>query len=213
MSDSVAIAPIRVLLVDDHRMVLEGLRVLLAPLEYVEVVGSAATAADALVVARTTHPDVVLLDLNLPDGNGIDVCRQLLEEQPTLRVVALTTLKERSYLTRMMQAGAVGYVLKNALPEELAEALMKVQAGKKFFSDEMQDVLLQAESGPAVPVLTRREKEILAFIADGLTSQQMAERLFVSTVTIESHRRNLLTKLAATNTATLIRIAARQGFI
>jgi len=177
----------------------------------VAVVGCASTAAEAHQLARATRPHVVLLDLNLPDGSGIDVCRQLLAEQPTLRVVALTTLNERSYLTRMMQAGTAGYVLKNAL----AEALAKVCAGKKFFSEEMQDLLLQpdAPAGPSTPVLTRREKEILLFIADGLTSQEMANKLFVSYLTIETHRRNLLTKFAVHNTATLLKNAARYGFV
>lgn len=206
---------IRVLLVDDHRIVLEGLRVLLAPLPYVTVVGSATTAAEAYQLARHTRPHVVLLDLNLPDGNGIDVCRQLLAEQPTLRVVALTTLSERSYLLRMLQAGAAGYVLKNALPEELAEALAKVCAGKKFLSEEMQELLLQTEASDSVaaPILTRREKEVLLSIADGLTSQEMAAKLFVSNLTIETHRRNLLTKFAVPNTAMLIKYAAHHGMI
>ena len=207
--------PIRVLLVDDHRIVLEGLRVLLAPLAHVTVAGCATTAAEARQLARLTRPDVVLLDLNLPDGSGIDVCRQLLAEQSALRVVALTTLNERSYLTRMMQAGAAGYVLKNALPEELAEALAKVCAGKKFFSEEMQELLLQPEvpADPATPVLTRREKEVLCFIADGLTSQQMADKLFVSPLTIETHRRNLLTKFKVHNTITLVKQATQCGMV
>jgi len=207
--------PIRVLLVDDHRMVLEGLRVLLQPLEYVEVVGTAGTAAQALALAATSQPDVVLLDINLPDINGIEVCRRLVAQQPAIKVVALTTLNERSYLTRMLQAGAAGYVLKNALPEELAEAITKVYAGKKFFSDEIQDLLLQPEklSASAAPVLTRREKEVLAFVAEGLTSQEMADRLFLSPLTIESHRRNLLTKFDVNNTATLIRMAAHWSLI
>jgi DNA-binding NarL/FixJ family response regulator len=207
--------PIRVLLVDDHRMVLEGLRVLLEPLEYVEVVGSAATAAQALELATAARPDVVLLDINLPDLNGIEVCQRMVARQPGIKVLALTTLNERSYLTRMLQAGAAGYVLKNALPEELAEAIAKVYAGKKFFSDEIQELLLQPEApaGPAVPVLTRREKEVLAFVAEGLTSQEMADRLFLSPLTIESHRRNLLTKFDVNNTATLIRMAAHLKLI
>ncbi|MDO7876373.1 response regulator transcription factor [Hymenobacter sp. ASUV-10] len=209
--------PIRVLLVDDHRMVLEGLRVLLEPLEYIDVVGSAATAAEAFAVATATRPHVVLLDINLPDLNGIDVCQRLVAEQPAIKIIALTTLNERSYLTRMLQAGAVGYVLKNALPEELAEAITKVYAGKKFFSDEVQDLLLLPDPATApeaaAPILTRREKEVLAFIADGLTSQEMADRLFLSPLTIETHRRNLLTKFDANNTATLIKAAARLALI
>lgn len=208
-------APIRLLLVDDHRIVLEGLRVLLAPLAHVTVVGSATTAAEARQLARHTRPDVVLLDLNLPDGSGIDVCQQLLAEQPALRVVALTTLNKRSYLTRMIQAGAAGYVLKNALPEELAEALARVCAGNTFFSEEMQLLLLQAEdpANPAAPSLTRREKEILGCIAEGLTSQQMADKLFISYLTIETHRRNLLTKFRVHNTITLVNQATLHGLI
>jgi two-component system nitrate/nitrite response regulator NarL len=203
--------PIRVLLVDDHRMVLEGLRVLLEPLEYLDVVGSAATAAEAFEVAAATRPDVVLLDINLPDLNGIEVCQRLVAEQPGIKIIALTTLNERSYLSRMLQVGAAGYVLKNALPEELAEAITKVYAGKKFFSDEVQELLLQPEApaGPAAPILTRREKEVLAYIADGLTSQEMADKLFLSPLTIESHRRNLLTKFDVNNTASLVKQAAR----
>ncbi len=206
--------PIRVLLVDDHRIVLEGLRVLLTPLAHVAVVGCAGTAAEAHQLARATRPHVVLLDINLPDGSGIDVCRQLLAEQPALRVVALTTLNERSYLTRMMQAGAAGYVLKNALPEELADALAKVCAGKTFFSEEMQELLLQTEpAGPATPVLTRREKEVLGCIAEGLTSQQMADKLFISYLTVETHRRNLLTKFKVHNMITLIKQATQYGLV
>jgi two-component system nitrate/nitrite response regulator NarL len=145
------------------------------------------------------------------------VCQRLVAEQPAIKIIALTTLNERSYLTRMLQAGAVGYVLKNALPEELAEAITKVYAGKKFFSDEVQDLLLLPDPATApraaAPILTRREKEVLAFIADGLTSQETAGRLFLSPLTIETHRRNLLTKFDANNTATLIKAAARLALI
>src|SRR6476469_4960228 len=213
--DNSAMLPIRVLLVDDHRMVLEGLRVLLQPLEYVEVVGTAGTAAQALALAATSQPDVVLLDINLPDINGIEVCRRLVAQQPAIKVVALTTLNERSYLTRMLQAGAAGYVLKNALPEELAEAIAKVYAGKKYFSDEVQELLLTppAPAGPAAPVLTPREKEVLAQIANGYTSQEIADRLFVSHLTIETHRRSLLTKFEVSNAAMLIKQAAHFGLL
>ena len=194
---------------------MKSIRVLLAPLAHVTVVGTTTTAAEAYQVAHYTRPNVVLLDLNLPDGSGIDVCQQLLAEQPALRVVVLTTLSERSYLTRMMQAGAAGYILKKALPEELAEALAKVCAGKTFFSEEMQLLLVQADApaGPATPVLTRREKEVLGGIAEGLTSQQIAEKLFVSYLTIETHRRNLLTKFQVHNTVTLVKQATQYGLV
>ncbi|NVO32883.1 response regulator [Hymenobacter lapidiphilus] len=200
-------SPIRTLLVDDHHLVLEGLRVLLAPLEYVELVGTATSAAEALRIARTLRPHVVLLDINLPDGSGVDVCRQLLAELPDLKIIALTTLSERSYVLQMLQAGAVGYMLKNVLPEELAAAITKVYAGKKYFSDEVQAMLTQPDAA-ALPTLTRREKEVLQLIAQGLTSSDMAEYLHLSILTIETHRRSLLTKFEVNNAASLIRRAA-----
>jgi DNA-binding NarL/FixJ family response regulator len=206
--------PIRVLLVDDHRLVLAGLRMLLEPLAFVQVVGTATTAAEAYTAVAQHRPEVVLLDINLPDQSGLEVCRQLTDTYPGLKVLALTTLNEKSYVTRMMQQGAAGYVLKNASPEELAEALTRVRAGKKYFSEEVQELLLQPTPPvPAVPLLTRREKEVLALIANGLTSQDIADRLFVSALTIETHRRNLLTKFEVNNTASLIRLAAQHGLL
>jgi DNA-binding NarL/FixJ family response regulator len=206
--------PIRVLLVDDHRLVLAGLRMLLEPLAFMEVVGTATTAAEAYAAVAQYRPEVVLLDINLPDQSGLEVCRQLTDTYPGLKVLALTTLNEKSYVTRMMQQGAAGYVLKNASPEELAEALTRVRAGKKYFSEEVQELLLQPTPPvPAVPLLTRREKEVLTLIANGLTSQDIADRLFVSALTIETHRRNLLTKFEVNNTASLIRLAAQHGLL
>ncbi|MDO7846573.1 response regulator transcription factor [Hymenobacter sp. M29] len=206
-------SPIHVLIVDDHAMVREGLKALLQPLEYVAVVGVAATGAEGLAAARQLRPDVLLLDINLPDISGLDVCQTLSAELPNLKIVALTTFNEKLYVTRMMQAGAAGYVLKNALPEELAEAITKVYAGKKYFSDDVQHLLLETPTAPAAPLLTRREKEVLAAIADGHTSQHIADNLHVSLLTIETHRRNLLTKFGVNNTALLIRQAAQLGLL
>lgn len=205
---------IRVALVDDHRMLLAGLQMLFQSLDFITVVGTATSAAEAYQLVAAERPDVVLLDINLPDASGVDVCRRLVEQQPGLRVLALTTLQEKSYVTRMMQEGAAGYVLKNASPEVLTEAITRVHAGKKYFSDEIQDLLLQPEpAAPQRPVLTRREKEVLQLIAEGLTSQEMADKLFLSALTIETHRRNLLTKFEAANTAVLIRLAAQYAFL
>ncbi len=195
-------------------MVLAGLQALLAPLPGLAVVATAATAAEAYAAVAAHRPDVVLLDINLPDQSGLDVCRRLVDEYPGLKILALTTLNEKSYVTRMMAHGAAGYVLKNASPEELAEAIARVQAGKKYFSEEVQELLLLPEpAGAAVPPLTRREKEILGFIAQGLTSQDIADRLFLSALTIETHRRNLLAKFAVNNTAALIRLAAQHQLL
>jgi two-component system nitrate/nitrite response regulator NarL len=195
-------------------MVRAGLQVLLEPLPGLTVVAACATAAEAYTAVAQHRPDVVLLDINLPDQSGIDVCQQLTTTYPGLKVLALTTLSEKSYVLRMMQQGAAGYVLKNAAPEELAEAIGRVHAGKKYFSDEVQELLLQpAPPTPEQPLLTRREREVLRLIADGLTSQDIGNKLFLSNLTIETHRRNLLTKFGITNTAALIRLAAQYGLL
>lgn len=195
-------------------MVRAGLQVLLAPLPGLAVVASCATAAEAYAAVAAHQPDVLLLDLNLPDEHGTAVCGRLTAAYPSLRILALTTLGEKSYVLRMMQQGAAGYVLKNAAPEELAEAIAKVHAGKKYFSEEVQELLLQpAPAAATVPLLTRREKEILALIAQGLTSQAIADRLFLSPLTVETHRRNLLAKFDTTNTAALIRLAAQHHLL
>lgn len=207
--------PIRVLLVDDHQLVRAGLQVLLAALDFVTVVAACATAAEAYAAVAQHQPDVVLLDINLPDESGTEVCRQLTARYPALRVLALTTLNEKSYVLRMMEHGAAGYVLKNASPEELAEAIARVHAGKKYFSEEVQELLLRPTpaGAPAPALLTRREREVLRLIAEGLTSQEIGNRLFLSPLTIETHRRNLLTKFEVNNTAALIRLAAQQQLI
>lgn len=205
---------IRILLVDDHPMVRAGLQVLLAPLPGLVVVGACATAAEAYAAVAAHQPEVVLLDLNLPDESGAQVCARLLAAHPALKVIALTTLSEKSYVLHLMQQGASGYVLKNASPEELAEAIARVHAGKKYFSDDVQELLLHpTPPTPSQPPLTRREQEILVLIAQGLTSQLIAEQLFLSPLTIETHRRNLLAKFEVSNTAALIRLATRHGLL
>ena len=207
--------PARVLLVDDHPLVRAGLQVLLEPLPLVTVVAACATAAEAYAAVAAQRPDVVLLDLNLPDEPGTEVCRRLMALYPTLKIIALTTLNEKSHVLRLMEHGAAGYVLKNASPEELAEAIARVRAGKKYFSDEVQELLLRPTpaAAPGPTPLTRREHEVLRLIAEGLTSQEIGNRLFLSPLTIETHRRNLLTKFEVTNTAALIRLAAQQQLI
>lgn len=205
---------IRVLLVDDHPMVRAGLQVLLAPLPGLTVVAACATAAEAYAAVAEHQPEVVLLDLNLPDEPGAQVCARLTAAYPALKIIALTTLSEKSYVLHLVQQGAAGYVLKNAAPEELAEAITRVYAGKKYFSDEVQELLLQpAPAAPSRPLLTRREHEVLTLIAQGLTSQAIADQLFLSPLTVETHRRNLLAKLETGNTAALIRLATQLGLV
>ncbi|TGE21370.1 response regulator transcription factor [Hymenobacter aquaticus] len=209
---------ITVLLVEDHEMVIAGLKVLLEPLPQVRVAGCVTTAAAALAFcAQQPLPDVVLLDINLPDMSGIEACRLLKAAHPDVRVLGLSTFNEKAFVVRMMQNGASGYLLKSARPAELAEALAAVCGDRRFFSEEVQNTLLHEPAPPAaaaaVPALTRREKEILGLLADGFTNQEISEKLFLSPFTVDTHRRNILLKFGVNNTAALIKLAVKSELV
>lgn len=199
---------IQVFIIDDHPMVIAGIKALLAESAIAEICGSAADGHSALEQIRAAVPEVVLADINLPDTNGIDLCIQLKKEFPKLKVLGLSTFKERSYITRMIEAGASGYLLKNASKEELEDAIAAAHKGRMYMSMEVAATLAKnASEQPAIPLLTAREKEVLHHIADGLTNQEIAEKLFISPLTVDSHRKNLLAKFGVKNTAAMIRFA------
>ncbi|AEE54350.1 response regulator [Haliscomenobacter hydrossis] len=204
---------IKVFIVDDHPMVIEGIKALLHDEENYPVLGSATDAQSALQAFRQALPDVVLLDINLPDMNGIELCERIKKEFPILKVLGISTFKERSYITRLMEKGASGYVLKNVDKEELTEAIRQVAAGRIYFSMEAAAAITGQSSSPVVPILTSREKEVLALIAEGLTNKEIADHLFISPLTVDSHRKNLLAKFAVKNTASLIKLAIEHGVI
>lgn len=203
---------IKVFIVDDHYMVIEGIRSLLQNEKGVEWTGHATNAASCLAFLQQQQPDVILMDINLPDKNGIDLCKAVKEKYPAVFIVGLSTFNQQSFIHKMMDSGASGYVLKNATQEELMEAIMVVSKGKTYFSDEAAQSL-QKKHSAEMPVLTRREKEVLELIAEGLTNHEIAGKLFVSTNTVDTHRKNLLAKLEAKNTAALIRIATQLQLI
>lgn len=203
---------IKVFIVDDHYMVIEGIRSLLQNEKGIEWTGHATNAASCLAFLQQQQPDVILMDINLPDKNGIDLCKAVKEKYPTVFIVGLSTFNQQSFIHKMMDSGASGYVLKNATQEELMEAIMVVSKGKTYFSDEAAQSL-QKKHSAEMPVLTRREKEVLELIAEGLTNHEIAGKIFVSTNTVDTHRKNLLAKLEAKNTAALIRIATQLQLI
>jgi DNA-binding NarL/FixJ family response regulator len=202
----------KIFIVDDHPLVLEGLRALIEEHGNLKMVGTAATAQEALVFLGNNSVDVAFLDINLPDISGIDLCKKIKDIWPGIKILALSTFAERSYISRMIQNGAMGYLLKSSSKEEIFEAIDQVMAGGFYMHvNLMQNT--KAEASKPVPVLTRRETEILALIAEGLTNPQIADKLFLSTLTINSHRKSLLTKFEVTNTASLIKNAASFGLI
>lgn len=197
----------RILIVDDHPMVIEGVKSLLATAESIEVKGTVTDAFSAMAFLKANQTDVVLLDINLPDLNGIELCQRLKAEFPALKILAMSTFKERSYITRMIEQGASGYVLKSVSGAELIEAIAQVQAGRLYLSQEVAQVLMAGPAPKPIPLLTSREKQVLACIAEGLTNNAIADKLFVSPLTVDSHRKNLLAKFGVKNTAALVKVA------
>ena len=203
--------PIRVFIVDDHYMVIEGIRSLLQDEKNIELTGHASNASSCLAFLHQQQPDIILMDINLPDRNGIELCKEVKEKYPSVFVIGLSTFNQQSFIQKMMENGASGYVLKNATQEELMEAIITVSAGKTYLSFEA-GVALQKQKDNAI-VLTRREKEVLELIAAGMTNNEIATKLFVSSTTVDTHRKNLLLKFAVKNTASLIKMAVQMQMI
>lgn len=206
---------IRVFIVDDHQMVIEGFKLLLHNEENIQVVGSALSAEEALETLPDVRPDVVLLDINMPGMNGIDACKIVTKQLRKIKVIAITMHKEGSLIKMMLGNGAKGYVLKNAGKEELIEAIETVYKGKTFLDDTANEIVINTmtsgkkskESNGLFPRLSRREKDVLKLILEEYTTQEIADKLFISFGTVETHRRNMLIKTGTRNTAGLVRVA------
>ena len=202
---------IRIFIVDDHPMVVEGIRSILTQLTDVEVAGHAMNAASCMGYFVNNSADLVLLDINLPDQSGIDVCKALLKRKPELKVISLTNFDQLTYLQNMKDAGAKGYLLKNSSADEIEKAITTVMAGNEFWLG--RDNVRESIQDHNQLLLTRREIEVLKLIAEGLTNQEIADKLFVSTSTVDSHRKNLISKMQVKNTAALVRTALEKKII
>lgn len=203
---------IDVAITDDHQLVIDGLRTMLKPAKDLRVSQCFATLGDTFQgLDKSTN--VLLLDINLPDGNGIHACRLLLEKFPSLCIIALTNLEEIAVIKQMIKQGAKGYLLKNTDRHELVEAIHAVVAGETFLPPRVQQLLIQDSLGKTppsshlVPKLSMREKEVLSLIIREFTTEEIAKQLFLSTKTVETHRSNLLQKLQVKNSAGLVRMA------
>ncbi|WP_018628767.1 response regulator [Niabella aurantiaca] len=206
---------IHVFIVDDHPIVIEGLRAVIDKLDDHEVTGTAGNAVEAVGLLKEVPADVVLLDINLPDVSGIDLCKKIRKEFPEKKILGISTFSERSYISRMIENGALGYLIKSASAVEIAEAIASVMQGRLYMSLNIEHLLRPSSVilPDALPNLTRREKEVLQYIAEGLTNNQIAEKIFVSPSTVDTHRKNMITKLEVSNTAALIRFAVKYGLI
>ncbi len=205
---------IKVFIVEDHSVVVEGLLVMIQNQPTIRVVGTASNATDCLTFLLNNTADVILMDINLPDMNGVELCKEVKTKYSSVMVLGLSTFNQGLYMSKIMESGASGYLLKNVSTQELTEAITTVAGGGVYFSFEAgKTYKATLEKNSSTPVLTKREKEILKLITEGFTNLQMAQQLFISIDTVDTHRKNLYTKLNVKNTALLIRYAIDHSFI
>ncbi|MHB9072916.1 MAG: response regulator [Desulfobaccales bacterium] len=210
---------ITIIVVDDHKILRQGLRTLLAREADMEVVAEAEDGRHAVRLVRELSPQVVIMDVGMPDLNGIEATRQILQESPETKIIALSMHSDRRFVTNMIKAGASGYLLKDSAFEELATAIRVVMARKTYLSHEIAHVVVKdyvqgggSKDDPSVfSVLSPREREVLQLMAEGKTNRQIAEALNVSLKTIETHRQQIMNKLEIHNIVELTKYAIREG--
>lgn len=209
---------IKILIVDDHPLVTDGIRTMLKDESYLQIEAAAKTAKDALAFLADTSVDIILLDINLPDIDGLRLCEMIREKNKTVKILGLTYVNEAGIINQLMKKGANGYLLKNMEREELIDAINKVMDGTIYLSKAANEKILQhlqAHEFPKdnIPALTRREKEILQLLAEGLTSNEIAAKLFLSNHTVDTHRKNMLQKFNVHNTTSLMNVVRELGII
>ncbi|HLC35250.1 MAG TPA: response regulator transcription factor [Anaerolineales bacterium] len=212
---------IRLLLIDDHAVVRTGLRMLLETEADIEIAGEAGTAAEGLAAAAALAPDVVLMDIGLPDRSGIEAAREIKARAPSTAVVALTIHEDEEYFFKMLEAGASGYVPKRAAPEELVTAIRAAARGEVYLYPSLakllvKDYIAQEPSGAAARTLdglTAREQEVLELLAEGAGNPEIADRLHISPKTVARHRENIMGKLNLHSRSELVKYAIRKGII
>jgi len=208
---------IRVVLADDHRMILAALRSMLEKETDIAVVGEAGDGAALLDVVARTMPDVAVVDIAMPGMNGIEATRRLLAGHPRLKVIALSAYSDRRFVLEMLNAGAKGYLVKASAGDELARAIRAIAQGQTYLCPEVAGSIVDAARGKTSPAgstsanLGRREREVLALLADGKSSSEIAARLHIAVSTVEVHRRNIMRKLDLHSVAELTKYAIREG--
>lgn len=211
---------IRTLLVDDHKIFTEGLSYILANEEDIAVLGTCQSSQEVLQFLQETTVDVVLLDINLGPDNGLDLCKLIHEKHPAVRTLAISMHDEENFITKMLKNGAAGYILKNTGREELIEAIRQVYAGENYQSKEVVDIVMKSLNRQKTQKnnyyqlhFTRREKEILELVVQGLTTKEIASALFISEKTVETHRSNLFAKFDVKNVVSLVKMAIEYGYV
>lgn len=212
---------IRILLADDHTILRAGLKMMLNAQPNMEVIGEAQDGRQALQEARRLEPDIILMDITMPDINGIEATRQIKRQFPDVKILVLTMHEHDEYVFQALQAGASGYMLKEAADTELITAIHVIRSGQFYLSPTAQSVVVgdylqrvrTGEERDSYSTLTEREREILKLVAEGLTNNQIAERLVISPKTVDTHRTHIMDKLNMHSRAELIKYAMRRGLL
>ena len=209
---------IRILLVDDHKILRDGIRSLLKGYDDMEIVGEAADGRAAIRLVKELSPDVVIMDISMPDLNGIDATRKIIADNPNVRIIALSMHYDKQFISETFKAGASGYLIKDSAFDELEHAVRIVMDGKTYMNPQIASLVVESLVSQSIPsrrkafsLLTEREREVLQHIAEGKSTKQIATDLSVSAKTIESHRRQVMGKLNIRNVADLTKYAIREG--
>jgi len=207
---------INLLIADDHKVLLDGFLSIFEKEKDMNVVATATNGKEVLELLKTNVVDICLLDINMPEYNGVQTCKKIMKLYPHQKVVALSMYRQSSFIKRMKQSGAKGYMLKDDSADELIDAIRRVDNGEEYYSKQLKEILLnnifEAKSSNQDKI-TKREQEVLNLLSEGFTNSEIAKKLFLSEHTIISHRKNLLSKLQAKNSVELVKIALEKGFI
>ena len=210
---------ITVAITDDHIMIAEGLKTMLNNVKDINIISTYHCVSDTVEGFQVNLPQVLLLDINLPDGNGIHLCKQLKDTYKELKIIALSNYEDVSFIKQIIKNGANGYLLKNTGKTELIDAIKAVKKDQLFLPEKLQRILLNDSLGKPtnssffIPTLTRREKEVLGLIVKEHTTEEIAEQLFITSKTVEAHRSNLIQKLGVKNVAGLVRVTLEKGLL
>lgn len=204
---------IKVFIIDDHQMIIEGIYSLLEDEKHLELVGSTRFPDNLFNLLKQKKPDVLLMDINLPQKSGLELCLETRQKFPAINIIGLSTSDQASTIKKMLENGAICYLMKDASKTELITAIEMASSGKNYINFSVAQVLKNNMPQHAMPLLTKREKEILEWIAEGLTNQDIAVKLFLSVTTVDSHRKNMLTKFNVKNSAALVKLAVTHKLI
>ena len=208
---------IRIAIADDHQMFIDGLKLIIRSFENVEVVGTALTGDEMLDFLEKTPVDIAILDINMPGKDGIETAKGIRKTYPKVKLLMVTMHKQKEFISQLVAAGVSGYILKNTGADELYDAIRIIHEGGEYFGEEITKEILHSMRNrstlPEIPQFSKREVEILKLLSEELTSQQIADKLFISFHTVESHRKNMLMKAGVKNTVGLIRFGITTGLL